>query len=230
MSPDAGTSPAHDPAPGGEFQEPGRIRVLVCDDHPVVRVGLLQVLSLASDLAVVGEAVDGVGVLEHARLSATDVLLLDLAMPGLDGLAVLDELDRRRDAPRTLVLTSIGDDERIVRAIEAGARGCLFKDAQPQEILDAIRDVAQGRTVLGPAAATSLVRVGRSRTEPAVSLTPREREILQLVAVGTGNAAIGRRLFISEATVKTHLQHVYAKLGASDRAHAVTRARDLGLL
>lgn len=201
------------------------IRVLVADDHPVVRAGLVFVLTSADDIVVVADVADGRAALDHPALDNTDVLVLDLAMPVLDGLSVLDELARRPTRPRTLVLTSMGEDARIVRAVESGADGVLFKDSPASEILDAIRAVATGRTVLASDAAAKLQSAA---TRP--SLSAREVEVLQLVARGTSNAAIGRELFISEATVKTHLQHCFDKLGAADRAHAVTIAGQLGLL
>lgn len=205
------------------------IRVLIVDDHPVMRTGLAHVLSATADLEVVDECKDGLSALEHPRLTEVDVMLLDISMPGLDGVEVLELLAERMHSPRVLVLTSIGEDDRIVRAIEAGAGGVLFKDAGSQAIAEGVREVAAGRTVLASQAADSLIRERQPRG-PVVRLTQREREILQLVAQGKANAAIGRALFISETTVKTHLQHAYTKLGAADRAHAITLAREQGLL
>lgn len=205
------------------------ITVLIVDDHPVMRAGLRHVLSAVPDLEVIDDCKDGLAALEHPRLAEVDVILLDISMPGLDGVEVLELLAERQHAPRVLVLTSIAEDDRIVRAIEAGAGGVLFKDAGAPAIAEGVREVAAGRTVLASRAADSLIRERRPR-EPGVRLTQREREILGLVAQGKSNAAIGRALYISETTVKTHLQHAYTKLDASDRAHAITLAREQGLL
>lgn len=205
------------------------IRVLIVDDHPVMRAGLRHVLSAAPDIEVLDDCADGLQALEHPRLEDVDVMVLDISMPALDGVDVLGLLAERPAPPRVLVLTSMGEDERIVAAIEAGAGGILFKDAGARAIVDGVREVAAGRTVLAARAADSLFRQHRAK-DPGVHLTERELEVLQLVSQGNSNAAIGKALFISETTVKTHLQRAFSKLDASDRAHAITLAREHGLL
>lgn len=202
------------------------IRVIVADDHPVMRSGVVQVLRAEPTVEVVGEAADGLEVLEHPALDRCDVLMLDLAMPRLDGVGVLRVLADRPSAPRVLVLTA--GQERIADAIEAGAAGCVLKDARPEELVDAVHTTARGGAVLAPAAASAVIQAARDVGRAA--LTQREIDVLQLVSHGTTNGAIASELGIGLATVKTHLQHAFEKLGAQDRAHAITIARDRGLL
>ncbi|MFC0675314.1 response regulator [Brachybacterium hainanense] len=204
------------------------IALMIADDHPLMRQGIAQVLRAEPGIRVLAEVASGIEVLEHPQLAQVDVLLLDLSMPRLDGIGVLRVLADRSRAPRVLLLTA-HSDERIAEAIEAGASGCIMKDAPPEELAEAVRVTARGGSVLSPAAADALVRAARTAALPTV-LTQRERAVLRLVAQGQANSEIGRRLGISATTVKTHLQNAFAKLGARDRAHAVTIARDRELL
>ena len=203
------------------------IRVLVADDHPIVRGGIVALLSDADDMEVVGEASDG---LEAVRLAAEvgpDVVLMDLRMPGLDGDEATARILAASAAVRVIILTTYESDTSILTAIEAGASGYLLKAAPQEEILAGVRSVARGEVALAPSIAAMLVqRVAK----PAVTLSPRETQVLALVAQGSSNPEIARELFLSEATVKTHLLHVFEKLGVSDRTRAVTRAMELGLL
>jgi DNA-binding NarL/FixJ family response regulator len=180
------------------------------------------------DIEVAGEASDGEEAVRLAETLHPDVILMDLHMPGMDGVSAIRELSGRRSAARILVLTTYDQDSYVLPAIEAGATGYLLKDAPRDELLKAVRSVSGGQTVLSPSVAGRLVN--QVRNPQAGELSPRELEILQLVAVGTANREIARQLFISEATVKTHLLHIYEKLGVPDRAAAVGEAFKRGLL
>jgi DNA-binding NarL/FixJ family response regulator len=199
------------------------IRVLIADDHPVVRDGLSGIFGGAEDFEVVGLASDGQEAVELARRLKPDVVLMDLRMPRMDGVSAIRQLPGQR----VLVLTTYDADADVLPAIEAGATGYLLKDAPRSELYRAVRAAARGEAVLSPPVATRVLRAARS-DEPALSA--REIEILELVARGTTNREAAERLFISEATVKTHLIHIYAKLGVPDRASAVATAYDRGLL
>jgi DNA-binding NarL/FixJ family response regulator len=200
------------------------IRLLIADDHPVVRDGLSGIFGGADDFEVVGLASDGEEAVELARRLKPDVVLMDLRMPRMDGVSAIRRL---APAQRILVLTTFDADTDVLPAIEAGATGYLLKDAPRSELYRAVRAAARGEAVLSPPVATRVLRAARS-DEPALSA--REVEILELVARGTTNREAAQRLFISEATVKTHLIHIYAKLGVPDRASAVAAAYDRGLL
>jgi DNA-binding NarL/FixJ family response regulator len=203
------------------------IRVLVADDHPIVRGGIVALLSTADDIHVVGEAVDGLDAVAQASRLQPDVVLMDLRMPGLDGDEATARILGSRTATRVLILTTYESDASILTAIEAGASGYLLKAAPQEEILAGVRAVARGEVALAPSIAAMLVqRVAK----PAVTLSPRETEVLALVAAGESNPSIAASLFLSEATVKTHLLHVFEKLGVKDRTRAVTKAMELGLL
>ena len=207
------------------------IRVLVADDHPIVRAGIVGLLSAAADIDVVGEAVDGLDAVRLAAEVQPDLVLMDLRMPTLDGAEATARIISARPAAKVLVLTTYETDEHILGAIEAGASGYLLKAAPEAEILAGVRSVVAGETVLAPSIAAKLVsRVRQDATSAAPSLSPRELEVLRLVAEGRSNPEIARKLFIGEATVKTHLLHVFEKLGVNDRTRAVTRAMELGLL
>ncbi|MEV6533240.1 response regulator [Streptomyces sp. NPDC048448] len=206
------------------------ITLLIVDDHPVVRDGLRGMFESAPGFTVLGEAADGVAALALAQALDPDVVLMDLRMPGGNGVAAIAELTRRGARARILVLTTYDTDSDTLPAIEAGATGYLLKDAPRDELFTAVRAAAEGRTVLSPAVASRLVSAVRTPTTAQDSLSGREREVLALVAKGTSNREIARVLFISEATVKTHLTHLYAKLGVNDRAAAVAVGYDRGIL
>jgi DNA-binding NarL/FixJ family response regulator len=204
------------------------IGVLVVDDHVIVRHGLRGMLATEPDLDVVGEAGSGPEAVAMVGAHSPDVVLMDLRMPGGDGVAATTAITAKHPATRVVVLTTYDTDADILRAVEAGASGYLLKDCSQAELTSAIRAAARGETVLTPSVATRLV--DRMRAPHAESLSPREVEVLGLVAVGNTNAEIGRELHISEATVKTHLLRTFGKLDVSDRTAAVTVARRRGLL
>lgn len=204
------------------------LRIVLADDHPVVREGLAAMLAGQADFDVVGEAADGHTAARLVRDLQPDVLLTDLRMPGLDGVALTAEVARTAPAVRVLVLTTYDSDADIVRAVEAGATGYLLKDTPSAQLFEAIRATARGETVLAPTVAAKLVT--RLRSPAPDALTPREVEVLEQVALGRTNSEIGRALYIGEATVKTHLLRVFAKLGVDDRTAAVTVAMQRGIL
>jgi DNA-binding NarL/FixJ family response regulator len=224
---DAGSAGAG--AAGGAARQGGApIRLLVVDDHPVVRDGLCGMFAPDPGFEVLGEAADGAEAVRLAQALKPDVILMDLRMPGMDGVAAITELARRGVAARVLVLTTYDTDSHVLPAIEAGATGYLLKDAPRAELLRAVRAAAHGEAVLSPSVAARLM--SRVRAPAAEPLSQRELEILELVAAGSTNREAAARLFISEATVKTHLLHIYAKLGVGDRAAAVAEAFHQGLL
>ncbi|MCU1425338.1 MAG: response regulator transcription factor [Microbacteriaceae bacterium] len=203
------------------------IRVVVADDHPIVRGGIVAMLAAAPDIEVVGEAPDGRAAVDLALRLTPDLVLMDIRMPDMNGDEATALILAAEPAIRIVVLTTYESDESILSAIEAGASGYLLKAAPQEEITAGIRSVARGEVALAPEIAAMLVN--RVRT-PAVTLSPRETEVLALVAQGLSNPAIAARLFLGEATVKTHLLHAFEKLQVSDRTRAVTRAMELGLL
>lgn len=205
-----------------------KIRILITDDHPVVREGLSGMLAGQSDFEVIGLAADGdTAVKMHGSL-APDVTLMDLRMPGLDGVGAIKAIKAQQPSSRIIVLTTYDSDADILRAIEAGATGYLLKDTPREELFRAIRAAARGDSVLAPAVAARLMT--RMRAPAEENLSAREIEVLQLVAKGASNKEIGKSLHISTATVKTHLVHIYGKLGVSDRTAAVTVALERGIL
>jgi len=204
------------------------ITVLVVDDHPVVRSGLVSLLAVEPDLLVVGEAADGAEALACVATLKPDVVLMDLRMPGMDGADATARIVRDHPGTRVLVLTTFDTDDDILRAVEAGANGYLLKDTRRDDLVDAIRSAARGETVLAAPVAARLM--GRMRAGAAESLTPRELQVLAAVGRGLSNADVGRELFIGEATVKTHLLRVFQKLGVDDRTRAVTVAMERGIL
>jgi DNA-binding NarL/FixJ family response regulator len=199
------------------------IRIVLVDDHPVVRAGLRALIDGQADLAVVGEAEGLEQALEVVAADRPDVVLMDLSLGagrvgGADATAILRGLD---SPPEVLVLTTYDTESDILRALEAGARGYLLKDAPPKDLFDGIRATARGETVLAPSVAATLVR----RTIPGAStITEREVEVLELLSSGLGNKEMASELFVSEATVKSHLSHIYTKLGVDTRAGAVAAA------
>ncbi|MFJ9076105.1 response regulator [Streptomyces sp. NPDC102278] len=198
------------------------IRLLLADDHPVVRAGLRAVLDTEADFAVVAEAATAEQAVELAASAGVDVVLMDLQFGlGMHGSQATALITARPDAPRVLVLTTYDTDADILAAVEAGASGYLLKDAPPEELAAAVRTAAAGQSALAPAVALRLM--DRMRM-PAQALTKRELEVLQLVADGLSNQQISKRLFLSQATVKSHLVHVYAKLGVDSRTAAVATA------
>jgi DNA-binding NarL/FixJ family response regulator len=206
------------------------IRVVVVDDQPLIRQGFRMILAAQADIEVVGEAGDGASALAVVEATQPDLVLMDIRMPGMDGI----EATRRMDA-RVLILTTFGHDEYVAEALRAGAGGFLLKDATPEELVQAVRVVAGGNALLSPEVTTRLI----ARVLPALApqpenrlsqLTERETDVLLLLARGHSNAEIARDLFISETTVKTHISHVLTKLDLRDRVQAVVAAYQLGLL
>jgi len=207
------------------------IRILLVDDHPVVRSGLAGMLTLEDDFEIVGQAGNGLEAIEKVAELRPDIVLMDLRMPGMDGVQAIERITRAgrpgEPVPRILVLTTYDTDADILHAVEAGATGYLLKDTPHDELVKGVRAAARGETVLAPAVATRLVGSVRSSVE---RLTPRETQVLSLVAEGLSNADVARRLYIGESTVKTHLLRAYGKLGVDSRAGAVTEARRRGYL
>lgn len=209
------------------------IRILLADDHPVVRTGLRGMLAAEPGLEVVGEVGSGAEAVALARRLRPDVILMDLRMPGGDGVEAISAITAAPagDVPRIVVLTTYDTDADILRAVEAGAAGYLLKDTPTAELVLAVRAAARGETVLAPAVAGKLV--SRVREPPQARpdlLSAREAEVLALVSRGLTNVQIGRALYVSEATVKTHLARACAKLGVAGRTAAVTRAMEIGAL
>jgi DNA-binding NarL/FixJ family response regulator/two-component sensor histidine kinase len=225
--PAGGAAPA---SSGGSVRVSGDapIRLLIADDHPVVRDGLSGMFASDPGFEVLGEAGDGAETVRLAAVLRPDVILMDLRRPGMDGVAAITELARQGSAARVLVLSTYDTDAYVLPAVEAGATGYLLKDAPRSELYRAVRAAARGEAVLSPPVATRVLRAAREPDEPPLSA--RELEVLELVARGSTNREAAKRLFISEATVKTHLIHIYAKLGVPDRASAVATAYDRGLL
>ena len=208
------------------------IRVLIADDHAVVREGLRVFLELQEGIEVVGEAADGREAVEAAALLRPDVIVLDLVMPRLDGVAAMRVLRESVPATRVIVLTSFLDDDKLLPALRAGAAGYLLKNARPEELARAVRAAHAGETLIDPVVAARLVEAlsAEGGEEPLDRLTPREREVLILIGRGFPNKLIARELELSEKTVKTHVSHVLAKLGVTDRTQAAVLAVRAGLV
>lgn len=204
-----------------------RVRLIIADDHVVMRAGIAALLAAESTIDIVGEVADGNAAVELAEQLSPDVALLDLRMPIMDGVAATREITGRT-ATRVLILTTYDTDSDIERAVAAGAIGYLLKDTSRDQLVTAIHAAAQGRTTLAPRVAERLF--ARIRRPEPISLTAREIEVLRAVADGLSNPEIGTRLTIAEATVKTHLLRIFAKLDVSDRTRAVVVAMDRGLL
>ncbi|HEY2672342.1 MAG TPA: response regulator transcription factor [Rugosimonospora sp.] len=204
------------------------IRLLIVDDHPVVRDGLRGMLTGDGEFEVLGEAADGAEAVALAETLRPDVVLMDLRMPGTDGVRAIGMLRERGVPARVLVLTTYDTDSDVLPAIEAGATGYLLKDTPREELFRAVRAAARGEAVLSPSVATRLL--GQVRSPAKEPLSQREVEVIGLIARGSTNREAAKHLFISEATVKTHLLHIYGKLGVKDRAAAVAVAFERGLL
>jgi DNA-binding NarL/FixJ family response regulator len=210
--------------------------VLVVDDHALVRSGIVGLLE-AADCRVVGEAGNGAEAVDAARSLHPDVVLMDIRMPGVDGIAATERLLGHRDPPKVLILTTFDLDEYVYRALRAGASGFLLKDAPPERLIDAVRTVAEGETLLAPALTRRLIERYIEAPPPHAEstadrhgLTPREREVWLCIAKGLSNQEIAQRLFLSEATVKAHVTRLLAKLGLRDRVQAVVAAYESGLI
>jgi DNA-binding NarL/FixJ family response regulator len=206
--------------------QPARIRVLLADDHAVVREGFAAILGYQSDMEVVGQAADGAAAIALYRKLQPDLLLVDLRMPGQSGVEVITAIRSEHPAARAIVLTTFDGDEDIFRALEAGARGYLLKDSTTTELLEAIHAVYAGERRVPPEVAARLV----DRATSGPSLSTREIEVLRLVAAGKTNKEIASALFISEGTVKTHVNSIHEKLGVRDRTEAVMTALRRGIL
>jgi DNA-binding NarL/FixJ family response regulator len=207
------------------------IRLLIVDDHPVVRAGLRGMFETDPGFAVVGEAANGAQAIEQVRLTGPDLVLMDLQMPVVDGVAAIGQIRQLPYPPPVLVLTTYDSDNQILRAVEAGAAGYLLKDTPMETLFAAVRSAVAGGSPLTPSVAARLVhRLAPVPTGGSEALSGRELEVVALVARGASNKEIAHALRISEATVKTHLAHLFAKLGVADRTSAVTRAIERGLI
>ena len=207
---------------------PTPVRVLIVDDHPVVRAGLRMLLAARPEVEVVAEAGDGQTALSAAMQHRPDVVLCDLRLgDGMDGVAITRAVLSTQPAPAVLILTTYDHDTDIVRAVEAGASGYLLKDVATDELVAAIEAAAAGQTVLSPSMTERMIATLRTRR---AGLSAREVEVMRLVAEGLSNRQVAKRLFVSEATVKTHLNHAYTKLGVDSRTAAIAAARSAGLL
>ena len=212
------------------------VRVLIADDQALVRTGLRLILAEADDIEVVGEAADGDAAVAAAAAACPDVVLMDVRMPGTDGIAATRTIRSADDGPRVLILTTFDLDEYVYAGLRAGASGFMLKDALAPDLLAAVRAVASGEAVVAPTATRRLIErfIGSGDELVTVTalevLTDREREVLALLARGLSNAEIAKRLFLSEGTVKTHVSRVLAKLGLRDRIQAVILAYETGLV
>ncbi|MDG4825313.1 response regulator transcription factor [Asanoa sp. WMMD1127] len=211
------------------------IRVAIADDQAMIRAGLRMVLETEPDIVVVGEAGDGVDALAVARRTAPDVVLLDLAMPRMDGVTAAAKLASIPDPPRVIVLTTFDSDENLYAALRAGASGFLLKVSPPEQLVNAIRVVAGGASLLDPAVTTRVIAAFTRQPAPAAPaaldrLTPREREVLPLLARGLSNVEIGRRLELGDATVKTHVARILMKLDLRDRAQVIIWCYEHGVV
>ncbi|GLW99910.1 response regulator transcription factor [Microtetraspora sp. NBRC 16547] len=211
------------------------IRIVVVDDHPLMREGLRALVASLPDIEVVGEACDGDAARREVQLTHPDVVVMDLHMPGTNGVDATRAIVRAAPATRVLVLTMFEDDESVFAAMRAGASGYLVKGAQQEEIIRAVRSVAVGQAIFGPSVARRIIDFFAGgapfapTAEPFPELTAREREVLDLIAAGRSNSAIARQLVISGKTVSNHISAIFAKLAVADRAEVIVRARQAGL-
>ncbi|MEL6981695.1 MAG: response regulator transcription factor [Actinomycetota bacterium] len=212
------------------------IRVAIADDLDMIRTGFELIVDNEPDMTIVASVANGTEIVEACRTRSVDVVLMDIRMPELDGLAATERIMAQDDPPRIVILTTFGLDEYVATAIASGASGFLLKDATAEVLVDAIRSVAAGDAVLAPSLVRSVFEQARSRPVPEPSavpgiedLTDREREVLEQLALGRSNAEIGEALFLSEATIKTHISHVLTKLGVRDRVQAVIAAMNAGI-
>jgi DNA-binding NarL/FixJ family response regulator len=210
--------------------EGDKIRVLVADDHPMMRQGLAAILDTQPDFEVIGEAGDGREVVQLARRLEPDVILLDLEMPEMDGVAALEELCDAGSDAKAIVFTAYDTDKRILGALRAGARGCLLKGSTRSEIFEAIRTIHSGGSLLQPDVTARLLDHMRQERDLPEPLTPRELDVLELIAQGLQNKEIARRLVVTERTVKFHVSSIFTKLGANNRTEAVRTAIRSGLI
>lgn len=202
------------------------IRVLIADDHQVVRSGLEQLLATADDIVLVGMAADGAQAISLAADLQPDIVLMDLSMPGTDGIAATRAITATGSATQVVVLTSFADKQRILDALDAGAAGYVLKHAEPDELLEAVRAAHQGGSPLDPKAARVLLDRQRASSANPTRMSEREEEVLRLVASGLANKAIARELGIAERTVKAHLTNIFQRIGVTDRTQAALWARD----
>lgn len=212
------------------------IRLMIADDHKLFREGIKALLAVTDNIEIIGEAEDGDSVLKQARELEPDVILMDINMPGLNGIRATEQILEKQPQTRIIMLTMLEDDASIFLAMRAGARGYLLKGADPQEVLSVIRAVAEGQALFGPAIAARLMNYFKELSaKPAVSGTPfpelteRELEVLRLISQGLNNQDIARKLFLSPKTIRNHITNIFSKLQVADRAQAIVRAREAGL-
>ena len=210
-----------------------KIRILVVDDHPVVREGIAAMLERHSDMEVVGEAADGAIAVDQCMAKNPDVVLMDLRMPVMDGVEAMRKISEKQPAIRFIVLTTYDNDEYIFKGIEAGARAYLLKDAPREELFKAVRAVYRGESLINPTVASKVLdrfATLSKQAQPPELLSEREMEVLRLMATGAANKTIAAQLVISESTVKTHVQSIFQKLDVNDRTEAVTHALQRGII
>lgn len=213
-----------------------KIKLIIVDDHKLFREGIKALLAVTDDIEIVGEAEDGATAMKRIRELEPDVILMDINMPGLNGIRVTEQILAQHPQTRIIMLTMLEDDASIFHAMRAGARGYLLKGAEPEEVLSVIRAVAEGQALFGPAIATRLMQYFKELSaKPAVSdslfpeLTDRELELLRLIAQGLNNQEIAHKLVLSPKTVRNHITNIFSKLQVADRAQAIVRAREAGL-
>lgn len=213
-----------------------KIKLIIVDDHKLFREGIKALLAVTDDIEIVGEAEDGATALKRIRELEPDVVLMDINMPGLNGIRVTEQILAQYPQTRIIMLTMLEDDASIFRAMRAGARGYLLKGADPEEVLSVIRAVAEGQALFGPAIATRLMSYFKELSAnpgvpgtPFPELTEREVEVLRLIAQGLNNQEIAQKLVLSPKTVRNHITNIFSKLQVADRAQAIVRAREAGL-